>query len=188
MARGIPVSEFNPIHEIQFEEVLGRSDGLPNPAGEFHVQTQSQDVQQSLQQGISDLHLDTYETGETSSARNVRMRRNIEESLMESVYPTSPVTANPSPPPQVTGNSSASEIFRNSAYDPSFEMRGLPLDPHLRLFFFNNNPEQAAACNRNTLYDPSFEERGLPLDPHLRCFALELAKKNGGNDDKLDLN
>ncbi|XP_017418069.1 uncharacterized protein LOC108328684 isoform X2 [Vigna angularis] len=224
MARGIPVSEFNPIHEIQFEEVLGRSDGLPNPAGEFHVQTQSQDVQQteqqglpnfppnysyeigessssrnvrvessidlntqqSLQQGISDLHLDTYETGETSSARNVRMRRNIEESLMESVYPTSPVTANPSPPPQVTGNSSASEIFRNSAYDPSFEMRGLPLDPHLRLFFFNNNPEQAAAWN--TLYDPSFEERGLPLDPHLRCFALELAKKNGGNDDKLDLN
>ncbi|XP_022635255.1 uncharacterized protein LOC111241464 [Vigna radiata var. radiata] len=107
---------------------------------------------------------------------------------MESVYPTSPVTANPTPPPQVTGNSSPSQIFTNSAYDPSFEMRGLPLDPHLRLFFFNNNPEQAAACNRNTLYDPSFEERGLPLDPHLRCFALELAKKNGGDGDKLDLN
>jgi len=33
-------------------------------------------------------------------------------------------------------------IFRNSAYDPSFEMRGLPLDPHLRLFFFNNHPDQ----------------------------------------------
>jgi len=30
--------------------------------------------------------------------------------------------------------------FTNSVYDPSFEMRGLPLDPHLRLFFYNNPP------------------------------------------------
>ncbi|XP_027930097.1 uncharacterized protein LOC114186251 isoform X2 [Vigna unguiculata] len=218
MARGNPAPEFNPIHEIQFEEVLGRADGYPNPIGQFHTEEQGLpnfppnysyeigessssrnaarvespidlNTQQSLQQGISHLHLDSYEIGESSSARNVRMRMNIEESLMESVYPTTPVTANPSPPPPpVTATSPPSQIFRNSAYDPSFEMRGLPLDPHLRLFFFNNHPDQPVVCNNmNTLYDPSFEERGLPLDPHLRCFALELAKKNAENGDKTDL-
>ncbi|KAL9297039.1 hypothetical protein ACSQ67_022935 [Phaseolus vulgaris] len=242
MARGNPASEFNPIQEIQFEQVLGRSSvGYPSPIGGFPMQTPSENAQQqglpsfrpnhsfeigessssrnvrvvspidlntqqSLQQGISGLHLDSYETGESSSARNVRMRMNIEESLMQSFYPTPPVTANPSPPPppppaspaplppppppQVTANPSPPH-FTNSVYDPSFEMRGLPLDPHLRLFFYNNPPPnptpEQPVCNTNTLYDPSFEERGLYLDPHLRCFALEMAKKNGGNGDKLDL-
>ncbi|KAK7374366.1 hypothetical protein VNO80_07796 [Phaseolus coccineus] len=233
MARGNPASEFNPIHEIQFEQVLGRSsvgyhNPNPNPVGGFPMEAQSENVQQtpqqglssfppnytyeigessssrnvrvpspidlntqqSLQQGISGLHLDSYETGESSSARNVRMRMNIEESLLQSIYPTSPVTANPSPPPppQVTANPSPPQVFTNSVYDPSFEMRGLPLDPHLRLFFYNNNNSDQPVRNTNTLYDPSFEERGLYLDPHLRCFALEMAKKNGGNGDKLDLN
>jgi len=41
-----PESEFNPIHEIQFEQVLGRSVGFPDPVGEFPMQNQSENVQQ----------------------------------------------------------------------------------------------------------------------------------------------
>ncbi|CAJ1822594.1 unnamed protein product [Sphenostylis stenocarpa] len=223
-------SEFpEPIHEIQFEQVLGRSVEYPNPNPNLGLpmQTQSQNVQQipqqgfssfypnysyeigesssrnarvgstmdpttqqTLQQGMLGLHLDSYEVGESSSARNVRMRMNIEEPLLESLYPTIPVTRNPSPPPTpppaAVSNPSPPQAFRNSVYNPSFEMRGLPLDPHLRLLLFNNS-EQPEINTRNTLYDPSFALRGLHLDPHLRCFALEMAKKNG-NADKLDLN
>ncbi|QCE12488.1 hypothetical protein DEO72_LG10g3733 [Vigna unguiculata] len=179
MARGNPAPEFNPIHEIQFEEVLGRADGYPNPIGQFHVQTQSQNAPPTEEQGLPNFPPNySYEIGESSSSRNAArvespidlntQQVNFIFSLLHFFY--------------------SFKIFRNSAYDPSFEMRGLPLDPHLRLFFFNNHPDQPVVCNNmNTLYDPSFEERGLPLDPHLRCFALELAKKNAENGDKTDL-
>jgi len=51
---------------------------------------------------------------------------------------------------------------------------------HARVYYVLSSHECSNTANANTLYDPSFEERGLYLDPHLRCFALEQAKKNGG--------
>ncbi|KAG5008213.1 hypothetical protein JHK85_026755 [Glycine max] len=180
-----PTSAFiEPIHEIQFEQVLGpinRYTNYPNTIGGFPMQTQLQNTQQTLQQGLSGfhhnlygiresslrnvrigspvqnqfpntsqtlhggvlgIHHNSYEIGESSSSRNVRMRMTIEEpQLSSSLYPTGQVSRNPSPPWAI----------------------------------------------RNTLYDPSYALRGLASDPHLRCLSLENAA-NHGNGDRLGSN
>ncbi|KAL2606797.1 hypothetical protein AAZV13_09G207300 [Glycine max] len=212
-----PTSAFiEPIHEIQFEQVLGpinRYTNYPNTIGGFPMQTQLQNTQQTLQQGLSGfhhnlygiresslrnvrigspvqnqfpntsqtlhggvlgIHHNSYEIGESSSSRNMRMT--IEEpQLSSSLYPTGQVSRNPSPP----------WAGRNTTYDPSYDTRGLPVDPHLRCLTYMNCNQPWAI--RNTLYDPSYALRGLASDPHLRCLSLENAA-NHGNGDRLGSN
>jgi len=76
----------------------------------------------------------------------IQMRMNIEESLMESVYPTTPVTANPSPPPPpVTATSPPSQwVILN-----------------LHTFMYMNTQKQ------KHIYKPSINTR-------LLCFMFEI--------------
>ncbi|KHN29281.1 hypothetical protein D0Y65_025222 [Glycine soja] len=130
----------------------------------------------TLHGGVLGIHHNSYEIGESSSSRNVRMRMTIEEpQLSSSLYPTGQVSRNPSPP----------WAGRNTTYDPSYDTRGLPVDPHLRCLTYMNCNQPWAI--RNTLYDPSYALRGLASDPHLRCLSLENAA-NHGNGDRLGSN
>ncbi|RDX62919.1 hypothetical protein CR513_58705, partial [Mucuna pruriens] len=121
-----------PTYEIQFEQVLGPTSGFtnyPHPRGGSPMQTESPNT---LQRGVSGFHHSSNEVGESSS-RNVKRRMTIQEPQVgSSLYPTG----------QVNGNSSQLWAMRNTIYDPSYAMRGLPVDPHLRVLLILRNRNQ----------------------------------------------